>query len=174
MVKIAINSKIIYNVYGDFMKFDLTRLNSGIDNKIDIDLEYKFDKDDLLGTDLIECDIVIKGEIYKNSMHDTIVDLSATGTMVLPCAITLKPTEHEYSININEKMEENGENCTNTLDIFPIIWENILMEIPMRVVSPGAENIELSGDGWKLIKDEEITSSPFAELADMFNDREVK
>ena len=156
------------------MEFDLTRLNSGIDKKIDVDLEYKFNKDELSGTDLIECDIEVKGEIYKNSMHDTIADLSASGTMVLPCAITLKPTKYKYSMNINEKIEENAEKCINTLDIFPIIWENILMEIPMRVVSPGAENIKLSGDGWKLITDEEITSSPFAELADMFNDREVK
>ena len=48
------------------------------------------------------------------------------------------------------------------------------MEIPMRVVSPGAEDINMSGDGWKLVHDEEITSSPFAELLDMIDDREVK
>ena len=94
--------------------------------------------------------------------------------MVLPCAITLKPTDYKFSVDINEKVEENEENYTNTLDIFPIIWENILMEIPMRVVSPGAEDIKMSGDGWKLVTDDDVTSSPFAELADMLNDREVK
>ena len=156
------------------MKFDLTRLNSGIDNKIDVDINYKFAKEELTGTDLIECDASIKGEIYKNSMQDFIVDLEVSGNMVLPCAITLKPTDYNYSTHINEKVEENEENYTNILDIFPIIWENILMEIPMRVVSPKAENVKLSGDGWKLVTDEEETSSPFAELADMFNDREVK
>ena len=156
------------------MKFDITRLNSGIDSKIMIDLNYNFTKEELVGTDLLDCNATIKGEIYKNSMQDIIIDASIDGVMIIPCAITLKPTEYKYSLNINEKIEENEENYTNTLDIFPIIWENILMEIPMRVVSPDAEDIKLSGDGWKLITDEEVTSSPFAELAEMFNDREVK
>ena len=63
---------------------------------------------------------------------------------------------------------------TNTLDIFPIIWENILMEIPMRVVSDEAKDIKLSGDGWKLVTEEDITSAPLAELEDLIKDREVR
>ena len=45
------------------------------------------------------------------------------------------------------------------------------MEIPMRVVSEGAEDLKFEGDGWKLITDEEETSSPLAELEDLLKDR---
>ena len=98
--------------------------------------------------------------------------------MVIPCAITLKPTEYPYNIQIkgtlSEILNKNEEIFTNTLDIFPIIWENILMEIPMRVVSPDAEDIKLEGEGWRLVTDEDITSSPLIELEDLIKDREVK
>ena len=95
--------------------------------------------------------------------------------MVMPCAITLKPTNYPYNIEINGSLSEilnkNEEIFTNTLDIFPIIWENILMEIPMRVVSEGAEDLEIKGDGWRLVTDDEETSSPLAELEELLKDR---
>ena len=58
-----------------------------------------------------------------------------------------------------ENIEENSTNFQNSIDILPIIWENILMEIPMRVVSEDAEDITLSGDGWKFITGEEKTEN---------------
>ena len=160
------------------MNIDLTRLNNDIDKSVDVDITYNFSKDELVGTDLIDCDCSVKGLITKNSLKDIILDLIVSGVMIIPCAITLKPTEYPYNIEIkgslSEILNKNEEIFTNTLDILPIIWENILMEIPMRVVSPSAEDIELRGDGWRLVTDEEVTSSPFAELEDLINDREVK
>lgn len=160
------------------MKFDLTRLNNNIDKKIDVCIDYSFNKDELQGTDLLDCEINVVGEIFKNSLGSITLDLIVTGNMYLSCAITLKKTKYPFELNINgtldELMEQNEKNFTNTLDIFPIIWENILMEIPMRVVSEEAQNIKLSGDGWKLITDEDNTSSPLAELEDLIMDREVR
>ena len=43
----------------------------------------------------------------------------------------------------------------NTIDIFPIIWENILVEIPSRVISGDTENLSLEGNGWKLCTEEQ-------------------
>ena len=67
--------------------------------------------------------------------------------------------------------KENPEkyiNSKNSLDILPIIWENILMEIPMRVVSEDAEDVALSGDGWKFITGEEKTeNSELSKLKDL-------
>lgn len=160
------------------MKFDLTRLNNDIDKKIDVCFDYSFNKEELQGTDLLDCEINVVGAIFKNSLGDISIDLIVTGNMYLSCAITLKKTKYPFKLTINgtldELMEQNERNFTNTLDIFPIIWENILMEIPMRVVSEEAQNIKLSGDGWKLITDEDNTSSPLAELEDLIMDREVR
>ena len=92
--------------------------------------------------------------------------------MELPCAITLEPVLYPFSIKIDENIEEFFENeekkfktCENSIDIFSIIWENILMEIPMKVVSEKAKNVHMEGEGWKLINDDEIkTNSPFEKL----------
>jgi uncharacterized protein len=37
----------------------------------------------------------------------------------------------------------------------PIIWQNIVVEIPMRVISPNLSNVKLEGDGWKLLTEDE-------------------
>ena len=157
------------------MNVDLTRLNNNIDDYVDVDFTYNFNKEELDGTDLLECSADIKGDITKNSMGDIMLNINVSGIMIIPCAITLKPTEYPYNIEINgslaEKMGKKESFFTNTLDIFPIIWENILMEIPMRVVSEGAEDLEIKGDGWKLVTDDEETSSPLAELEDLLKDR---
>ena len=80
---------------------------------------------------------------------------------------------------IEELMGENEEfvkKDENSIDILPIIWENILMEIPMRVVSEEAENSDITkeGDGWKFVTEEEEKKSPLSELMDMLDDSEVK
>ena len=160
------------------MIFDLTRLNSNIDSSVDINKDYKFSKEQLENTELIELNCHIEGAITKNLQNELWLDCYLDGVMILPCAITLKPTKYEFSVDINDSFdnlfEKNDKNYSNSIDIFPIIWENILMEIPMRVVSESAHDVKLSGDGWKLITDEDNTSSPLAELEDLFMDREVR
>ena len=103
--------------------------------------------------------------------------------MVLPCAITLKPVDYPFEIKINgqidelmENNEENYANFKNTIDILPIIWENILMEIPTRVVSKDVNpsDYNISGNGWKFVTDEQTNNNPLSELLDIVNDSEVK
>ena len=165
------------------MKFDLIRLKNNIDKSIPVDITYSFDKEILEGTDLISLDNVeINGEIIKNCLGDIELNLNIQGIMILPCAVTLKPVDYPFDIEINGTIEElsqnfekNDINFENTIDILPIIWENILMEIPMRVVSENTDDIKMSGEGWKLITDEEeLVSSPFDELKDLLDDSEVR
>ena len=42
----------------------------------------------------------------------------------------------------------------NYIDIIPIIWQNIVLEIPLRVVSEDVSDSVTSGDGWKLIRED--------------------
>ncbi len=155
------------------MNFDIRRLNSNIDNEVIVDLNYVFNKEELEGTDLLDCKCDIKGEIYKSITGDLAVNLVINGVMILPCAVTLKPVEYPFNIEIddeiNEIIDNFDEKYQNTIDIFPIIWENILMEIPMRVVSEEAKDYHIEGDGWKLVTEEEH-SSPFDELKNLFNE----
>ena len=155
------------------MQFDLMRLENNIVSNIPIDITYSFSKEQLSGTDISSLDNVkIKGELFKNSLGNICLSCLVVGVAIMPCAITLKPVDYPFSVEINGELEEllmeNSKKFQNTIDIFPIIWENILMEIPMRVVNEEADSIHLEGDGWKLITDEEENdSSPFDELKDL-------
>ena len=161
------------------MEFDIIRLNNNIDKSIPIDLTYSFNKEEISGTDLLKLDDVkIEGELFKNSLGNIELNCYVEGIMVLPCAITLNPVDYPFSLEIsgeiNELLEELGENrinFQNTIDIFPIIWENILMEIPMRVVSDGAySDIKMSGDGWSFQTEEEKKISPLSELMEYLDE----
>ena len=157
------------------MNIDLTRLRSGIDKKISIDINYSFDKE-TLGNDIKSLDDVkIVGEIIRNSMDDYILNVNIKGTVILSCAITLQDVPYDINIEINDSIINlfkeigiNIENISNTIDIFPIIWENILIEIPTYVVSSGSSSIQLEGDGWTLNKSKKQENSELSKLKDLF------
>ena len=88
------------------MNIDLTRLNNDIDKSIDVNIDYTFNKDELAGTDLLECDTHVIGTIYKNSLKQIVLDLSVQGDMIIPCAITLKPTKYPYKTDIKGSLIE--------------------------------------------------------------------
>ena len=157
------------------MNIDLTRLRSGIDKKVIISLDYSFNKEKL-GNDIKSLDNVkVTGEITRNNMDDYILDVNIKGTAILSCAITLKDVPYDFDIDINDSLinlfKEVGitiENIDNTIDILPIIWENIIMEIPNYVISPGASSTELEGDGWTLNKSKKQENSELSKLKDLF------
>ena len=148
------------------MIIDITKLKSNIVDKIDIDYSVSVDEDTLKESGIIELkDTYVKGFITKNEVDDYNLNVIISGTMVLPCSISLKPTNYEFSCsideNVQELLEELGKtlkNSENSLDIFPIIWENILMEIPMHIVNEDIHDVKLSGDGWRVITDDEDDS----------------
>ena len=158
------------------MIIDLARLRNRIDPYATVDEYYSFPKEDLEHTGVTSIDNVhVEGTITLDSMDELHLDLIASGTMVIPCAITLKPVDYPFSISIQGTLEElldeiteKTTNYQNSLDILPIIWENILMEIPMRVVSEDAKDVELKGDGWRLITgNEEEENSELSKLKDL-------
>ena len=149
---------------GDYMEYNLLRLKNDLDKFISVDESYSFSKEELKGTDVISLDDVkVSGEITKDAIDNIYLNIDVKGVLVLPCAITLKPVNYPFDIkiegNIDELVGENEKSVKkdeNTLDILPIIWENILMEIPMRVVSKDAEEelSNLEGNGWKVITED--------------------
>ena len=38
--------------------------------------------------------------------------------------------------------------------MFMIVWQNILVDVPLRVLAPDAEFKNVLGDGWRLITEE--------------------
>ena len=152
------------------MLIDLTKLN--YNKSIDIDETYSFTKEELKGTDIIALDNVkIKGKIERNEIDEYIITMNIKVVAVLPSSLTLKPTDYPLDIIVEENLEELDESFKKnqkTIDILPIIWENILMEIPIKITNPEEENIITKGDGWELITEKKETENPFEKLKDLF------
>jgi len=158
------------------MVFDLLRLKNGIDKEIIVEENYSFTEEELEGTGVSSMnDVHIEGEITLNALKEVYLSLEVSGEMIIPCAVTLKPVSCPFNIviegdlsEIQEDYDENAKKCINSLDILPIIWENILMEIPMRVVAPDASLSSMSGDGWRVItEEEEHVNSELSKLKDL-------
>ena len=159
------------------MNIDITDLKHQREEYIEVDEVVEVSKEELDKVGIIELkDTKVKGTIYPYGNDDYELNLLVEGTMVLPCSMTLKPVDHKFSTEFDGiytemmvEIENFSKKIENSLDIFPIIWENILMEIPIKVSCPDATNLKLSGDGWKLVTEESIgeTSSAFDKLKDL-------
>ncbi len=155
------------------MIIDLISLKNNIVDKIDVDFSYSFTPEQLKSTDIRRLDNVkIKGTITKDVINEYVISLDVNGEMILPCSVTLRDVIYPFSFEINgnfneimKEIDEFSKKSENTIDIFPIIWENILMEIPMKVVSEDAKNFKIEGNGWKLITDDEHHEEINPELA---------
>lgn len=144
------------------MNIDLTRLNNKKLEYIDINEIVTIEQNQLNDVGLLALnDVKVSGTISRKE-QGYYLELSISGTMIVPCSLTLKPVDYPFITKVEgmleqlfEEIGENVKNNQNTIDILPIIWENILMEIPMKVISPEANDMKISGEGWRLITDKE-------------------
>ena len=137
------------------MKIYLSKI--GNDGLI-IDEKISFDETYINNTSIKKLDNVsVKGRIYYDYEMNLMADLTISGNMLLEDAIDLSDIVYPFETEISEMLELSGENfekSQNTLDITDILWQNIVLEIPIRAVKKENENISLSGDGWELVNSE--------------------
>ena len=151
-----------------------------------IDISLMLDKD-ISRLDLEE-DVVIPKELYSNSEILELKNLKFTGyiekieeefdvvgklegIMILNDSISLEEINYEFFSEIDEKIEDFLEKSLNTLDITEILWQNIVLEVPLKLTN--VENFdEYHGDGWKLVSEDSAvsTNNPFKELEDMLRE----
>ena len=107
----------------------------------------------------------ISGNIYKDSYDDIKLDLMVCGKMVIEDSISLDDVVYEFSFKIEENLEEDAINDDKTIDITDILWQNILLEIPLRYTKV-EDYSDFHGDGWRLISEDEKRGSnnPFKAL----------
>ena len=157
------------------MKIDLTKIIYENNYKVPVSGEIIIPKDLLKTTEIRSISPVkVSGFIY-NTEEEYELDINISGEMILGCARTLKDVKYPFNIDINEIIGENSDNSLeikqNTLDIFPIVWQNILVDVPLRVLAPDAKEESLKGDGWRLITedDKKETIDPRLEALSKFN-----
>lgn len=164
------------------MNIDLTKLITNIEEEIDINIDLEFNESKLQETSIKRLEkVTFSGFVTKLYNNDYQISGCLSGTMILPDDITLEEVEYKFSTQIEEEFSEFNENddnnlkiIQNRLDISEFLWQNILVEIPLKVVNEKNKNLTLKGDGWRLISEEELekdlnNNSPFSELKDKFN-----
>ena len=145
------------------MKIKLSRLINKFDEQVDIATKVTFNEDYLNKTEIRSIsEIEVVGSIRTTGDDLYTLTLDIKGEMILPCAITLEDVTFPFRTSINEILTENDTEEENhikiiehSIDIMPIIWQNIVMEIPLKVVSPKVNHMKKEGDGWRLMTDEE-------------------
>ncbi len=135
------------------MKVDLFKLNNL--NKALIEEDIEIPKEYYGTTDIIDIkNVHVSGEITINFQDELVADLKVSGIFILPCAITLEEVPYDFSVKIEEIMgnfDTFYNKNKNTLDILPLLWENIVSEVPIRVVKEGVSSQSINGEGWELV-----------------------
>ena len=162
---------------GDYMFIDLNKIT---DKGIIIDTTVSFDESYLKNTTIKKLDNVkVKGRIYYSITDEVIMDAKVGGVMILIDACTLEDIDYPFTINLQEILVENTQsdeklstNSQNTLDIMNVLWQNIVLEVPIRLTKGTFDNIPTKGEGWELVNNSEKKIDPrLAKLQELLDTR---
>ena len=90
--------------------------------------------------------IEVSGEIHYDDDSDlALANLDISGVMVLPCSITNEDVDYPFEISSKEVFsfrkvnedEDFHEVKKDTVELYPAIFQLIVMEIPFKVVKEG-------------------------------------
>ena len=131
------------------MKIDLRKLYSSA--SVDVDGTITFPEERLKSAGIIRLeDVNVYGKAIINYEDEIELNLDLSGKMYLPCAISLEEVEVPFATKIEEIIGENNINNNFYLDLSDILWENIVLEIPIKVVKEGVQLETSSGKGWSV------------------------
>ena len=114
------------------------------------------------------------------------VDFTIKGQMILPCAVSLENVDYPFTIDSSaifafykpKEDEDVIEVKRDTVDLTPAVFQEIMMDVPMRIVKEGA-TLKTKGNGWKVLNEEDIEQEQedyieprLAKLKDYFKDKE--
>ena len=135
------------------MYIDLAKID---EKGIVIDDVVSFGDEYLKKTSIKKLDNVkVKGRVF---------DCHVEGKMTLLDAMDLEPVDYPFSFEISEVLSENAQeinkNELKTLDIMDILWQNIVLEVPISFRANPDKKYEMSGDGWELVDEENKKVDP--------------
>ena len=143
---------------------DLTCLINYSKDKIVLDEERELDLDKYHDEEIKDLTkLTIKGAITRKE-DDIMIKFTCKGEMLIEDSISLDDVWYPFSFEIDENIEEFIEKDEKILDIDEVLWQNVVLEIPLRYTL--VDNYDrYSGDGWKLVSEEELNiNNPFIAL----------
>ncbi|CAM3662858.1 DUF177 domain-containing protein [Erysipelothrix urinaevulpis] len=153
------------------MKFLRTELDQSNASRIEIDEALMIELEEHPRCNDLK-DIHASGDAYYD--HDAgrlTVNMYIDGEMIVPCAITLKPLSHPFSVRVQEvfafdELEEDEDSIyveEEELDLDPYILAAILADIPLKLVDPELTEYP-SGDGWVVMSEEDYLEEKSKEI----------
>lgn len=153
-------------------KIDLSLLHSNSVEKIKIDEDIVFPSEYYDNTDIKGFSFVhVVGDIERSTDEDDFLNLDVSGEMLLLDSISLEEVPYPFSFKLSGSMKEILGNCPNTLAILELLWENIVLEVPIRFTKV-EDFSKFHGDGWKLVSEEDNAheNNPFSEILKEFGE----
>ena len=119
-------------------------------------------------------DVKVEGYLQLNYEENIEYNFNIKGIMVLPNSFTLEDYEYKFEANVDEIVNESDifyDKLKNTLDIMEILWQNIVLEVPIQVGESNNEPIK-SGEGWELVSEDTKKIDPrLAPLQELLKDK---
>jgi len=148
------------------MKWQIAKLIKESAKEISIDEEVDFSDAVKQNPNIRKMSKVsVTGKGFIDSTTRTInFDLTIKGEMTLSCALTLDDVIYPFEVTLNptfiwdqERYDENSEDylVKDTIELAPIIWSEIFIQIPLRVVKEGAYD-ELARQGIEILTAEDL------------------
>lgn len=106
---------------------------------------------------------------YERSSDRLIIEASITGTMILPCSITLEDVAVPFTAEMDVTFAFDPDDDPDVkliskdgLDLHESILHAIWLEKPLAVTKPGLTTYP-RGDGWEILSEEDYAKSKASE-----------
>jgi len=146
------------------VKWSKTEILRSADKALVLDEEIAFSPATFDGNDRLrklEKVHVTASGLWDGNQNVLRVHLEVSGVMVVPCAITDEDvlvefkTEDDPVFSFGKTDDEEAiEVKGDTVELMPVVYPLIMMEIPLKVVKPGLKDYP-KGDGWEVLTEEE-------------------
>lgn len=132
------------------MNIELYKFNGGKHVFVDQDVVFpeEYTSSDIKGLKNIH----VNGEFRLSDYDELDYYITIKGTMILPDSLTLEDVEYDFESESEDSAgnyEKYLNKNRNLLDILPILWENIVSEVPISVKNEGSTLQNVSGNGWE-------------------------
>ena len=121
------------------MIIDLNKLINNYIEEVLICEQINLNKEYLVNTKIKDLGALeVKGSIFYTTFNRYSLNITVKGNMILDTN-NKKEENYSFNIKINEILSKNDLDeeyyikiTENSIDIMPIIWQNIIMEIPLQ------------------------------------------
>lgn len=145
------------------LKWTKSELLQAENNTIEFNDFIEFDETALTKVSHLRklANVNVSGDIHYDQESDlAIANLHITGTMTVPCSISLEDVDVDFDTSSCEvysfgktEDEDVHETKKDIVELYPAIFQLIVMEIPYKVVKEGVTYPK--GKGWEVVSEED-------------------